>query len=633
MKFDRLRFIIGIVLAAATFLLCVHFTGSVKAAAVIAVLFIVAGAVCFDSEKTEGKKGIILNAGWMIAASVAAGFLSQLALNESYLSLGSKRLFLETVICLGVILFFYVFTSNMKASVCTAVPLLVIFTVINYYVYLFRGSEIQPADILSIQTAGNVAAEYTVKITSTVFYSLALTVLFVFLTTGFPRTIKKRRVLPRMLSILVIALIIGAYIPVSSTVKPLHYLQTGSVANGYLLNFVLQLRETFVQKPNGYSTDTAKTILEEYNVSAESDERRPDIIVIMDESYADLSILGSELQTNKEVSPFIKSLKENTVKGYALCSVFGGGTPNSEYEFLSGNTMMFLPPGSIVYQQYIKQPTYSMVSELNERGYQTIAMHPYLSSGWARTTVYPLLGFEESYFLDDFPQERLIRNYVSDQEMFETLTKVYEEKTENSEDPVFIFGVTMQNHGGYDYEGDNFSREIELSGYSKKYPDAEQYLSLIHDTDKAVEWLIRYYEQCERDAVIVFFGDHLPNLDHRFYEEIHGGPFETLEEQQLEYTVPFFIWTNYDSVERETGLISLNYLSEYMYKDAELTLPAYIRFLQDVQKRVTAMNANGYYTTGINEFKHESGSGIGSEQGVLQQYKMIEYYQLFGSQK
>ena len=56
------------------------------------------------------------------------------------------------------------------------------------------------------------------------------------------------------------------------------------------------------------------------------------IRLVIDESFADLRKLGSNFKTSVEVMPFYDSLKENTIKGYALSSIFGGGTPNSELQ-------------------------------------------------------------------------------------------------------------------------------------------------------------------------------------------------------------------------------------------------------------------------------------------------------------
>ena len=260
---------------------------------------------------------------------------------------------------------------------------------------------------------------------------------------------------------------------------------------------------------------------------------------------------------------------------------------------------------------------------MKENDYKAIAMHPYFSNGYVRPRAYSCLGFDETYFLDDFPQQNLVRSFVSDQEMFEKLTSLYEENKANDQ-KVFLFGVTMQNHGGYTYEGDNYTKTISLNGYSQAYPLAEQYLSLIHETDSAVEYLVNYFRNADHKVILVFYGDHLPNLDTGFLEELHGGEFSTLDEQEEKYSVPFFVWANYDIPEENVGLTSLNYLSNYVYQTAGFALPEYNQYLTQLQEAVPAMNSIGYYSKTAGAFLPYS-EAKGEEKHILNQYLQLEY--------
>ena len=405
-----------------------------------------------------------------------------------------------------------------------------------------------------------------------------------------------------------------------------NYLNSGSKTNGYFLNFSLQMKETFVKKPNPYSLETITNL--SFNYSTSEAKNQPDLIVIMDESFADLSYLGSLIFTNMKVTPYIDSLQENTVKGYALSSVFGGNTATSEFEFLTGHTQLFLPTGSVAYQQYVRSNNYSLVSEFNNLGYVTIAMHPNEARCWARDDVYKKFGFDEVYFLDAFPNQDFQRDFISDQEMFETIISKYEDHKETSNEPVFIFGVTIQNHGGYDYSGNNYEKTISLEGYSQDYSDVEQYLSMLHETDKAVDYLLDYLSKIEQDVVVVFYGDHYPSLNENFFEEVHGGSFDTLDEQQKKYTIPFFIWTNYDSKEEEIQLTSLNFLSNYVYASAGIPLPEYNQALHDIMKIIPVINANGYYSLAEGRFLKQY-EATGDERNCLNLYNQLEYNALF----
>ena len=166
--------------------------------------------------------------------------------------------------------------------------------------------------------------------------------------------------------------------------------------NGMAVTFAMDLEYLAIDKPSGYNADEAKEELAEYaDAETETNQKLPNIIVIMDEAFADLKVLD-EFYTNVDYMPFVHSMqngKENTVSGYLNVSVCGGNTANSEFEFLTGITMAFLPTGSIPYQQYIKQDIPSLASYLSGLGYQTYAQHPYLASGWNRDKVYEWMGF------------------------------------------------------------------------------------------------------------------------------------------------------------------------------------------------------------------------------------------------
>lgn len=158
--------------------------------------------------------------------------------------------------------------------------------------------------------------------------------------------------------------------------------------------------------------------------------------------------------------------------------------------------------------------------------------------------------------------------------------------------------------------------------------DVEQYLSLINASDSAVEDLIGYFSKIDNEVVIVFFGDHFPQLNSSFYEEVHGGPFDTLDEQMLQYEVPFFIWTNFESREETVELTSLNYLSVYMFEKAGMEPPPYDRYLETLRETIPAMNSRGYYSNAAGRFL-EMDMAEGDEETALREYSYMEYNCLF----
>lgn len=563
-----------------------------------------------------------------LCTCVVTVILSQVMAGTYALSMGCFN-FLWCVLIVSVpILLLYCLSGKIILSNLLGAGVFMVLSTINAYVYIFRSRLFEPVDVFSAGTAMNVAENYHLfPIPSRILFGWGVfTALMIALYCLQHKSHTKLTAKRRCILLAACAIATTAIAVYATGLKTQHWLQDGAKNNGYFLDFVSKFKEIKAAKPQNYSTDDIAALAGQYADDSETESsKRPHIIVIMDEAFSDLSVLG-ELETNTEVIPFISSLKENTISGYALSSVYGGNTANSEYEFLTGNSLAWLSPNVVPYQQYLRSSTYSMVSYLKSAyDYRCIAMHPYLSSGWNRPAAYENLGFDECHFIEDFPQQDYIRNYISDREMFEFLIETFESQKEN---PLFLLGVTMQNHGSYTYSGENFNPGISLNAPAGDYPDAEQYLSLIHETDKAVEYLISYFQSVDEEVVIVFFGDHQPKLDESFYAAVSKTAADTLDEQQKRYEVPFFIWTNYDIEERTLNCTSLNYLSTYVYETAGLELPVYNRFLSEMEETIPAINANGFYSLSAGCYlPFEEASE--AEQKWLEWYEMLQYNCIF----
>ena len=409
--------------------------------------------------------------------------------------------------------------------------------------------------------------------------------------------------------------------------------------NGLALSFIVNLRYLKIDKPEGYSQEELAKIQDEIssgnsdsNVSADNIDltKKPNIIVIMNEAFSDLSVLG-DYTTNTEVMPFISSLSENTQKGWMYSSVKGGNTANTEFEFLTGLSMYFLPTGSIPYQQYIKSEVPSLASQLSSVGYTSVSMHPYYPKGWNRDTVYDDLGFEEKYFKDDFSNPEILRTYISDWTTYQKIISRYEEKS--SDERLFVFDVTMQNHGSYVKRYSNFIPDVSVVGGSGTYLKAtEQYLSLIKRSNEAFKQLVEYFEKQSEPTIIMMFGDHQPadyitnvvdtgkktGSNDAFVTSIGTG-----SDRKERYIVPFVMWANYDINESQGEETSANYLAVRLLKAAGLPLTDFQSYLSDLQQNVPFISAHA--------LKENTGTDCGEEEAeaLLKNYKKLLYNDLF----
>lgn len=564
-----------------------------------------------------------------VASSIVTVMLTQLMTTCDVLSMGWLKFFFCALIVATPVGFLYCLSGRLTLSAAIGEGIFMLLSTVNAYVYRFRGRLFEPVDIFSAGTAMNVADNYNL-FPLPKYVAFAYAVFVGMLAVVYLSHRKEKLVLvtkKRVISSLVCVALSAVACFYAVSLQTYHWGREGAIINGYVLDFVSKFKEISPSKPEGYSAEIVADAAQKYKTQAESEDgenKPPHIIVIMDEAFSDLGVVG-EFSCNTEVTPFISSLGENAITGYALSSVHGGNTANSEYEFLTGNSLAWFSPNCVPYQQYLHTSTYSMVSYLKmSYDYKCIAMHPYLASGWNRPDAYEYLGFDECRFIEDFPCEDYVRSYVSDREMFEYLIDTYESK---KDERLFLFGVTMQNHGGYNYDGENYTKNVSLVD-GESFPEVEQYLSLIHETDRAVEYLITYFENVDEDVVIVFFGDHQPRLDESFYNSLSGNTGDTLEEKQDRYKVPFFIWANYDIEEGYKECTSLNYLSSYVYDVAGIELAPYNRFLRELESVAPAVNANGYYSL-VKDCWLSFDEAVGEEKEKLELYEMFQYNSTF----
>ena len=276
----------------------------------------------------------------------------------------------------------------------------------------------------------------------------------------------------------------------------------------------------------------------------------------------------------------------------------------------------------MAYQQYVQKETPSLASYLKELDYHTVAIHPYYASGWDRDRVYPLLGFDEFLSQADFTNPKRIRNYISDESSFAKIIELYENKKEG--EPLFVFNVTMQNHSGYEEEFHNFTPDITVDGIDSKA--LSMYLSLVKQTDSALQGLIDYFSQADEDTMIVFFGDHQPTtyVSNPILRNNKVDP-ETLtdEENLLKYKVPYVIWSNFDIEEQTDGETSANYLAMDVLENCDLPLPALQSSLTGVREKYPVISAAGVREAdGTLTTVKECGE-------ALNDYRSLEYYLLF----
>ena len=563
------------------------------------------------------ENGII----WGIAFSVIpiiAFYLMEAYEHNPFVEVRSMAQVFNIILFEIIAWIFYIVTGSFRWGIRIELLIAMIFGLANHYVMLFRTTPFVPWDIFSIRTAASVASNYDFVLSSRV---VVITIVFIVMMIAvhfidYKMKMKFRfRVIP--LAAVVCCLCVFVNMLQDEDFQTKNYLYPFlftpaymTQVNGMAVTFAMDLEYVVVDKPSDYSKENAQKVLDEYaDENKTKNTKLPNIIVVMDESFSDLSVLGN-FTTNTDYMPFIHQLQknaDNTISGNLNVSVCGGNTANTEFEFLTGNSMSFLPTGSIPYQQYIKGTTPSLASYLKTLGYQTYAQHPYYSTGWNRDKVYDWMGFDDMTFIDGYSSRNYVRNYISDESSFEQIIKTFEEKEEGS--PAFIFNVTMQNHGGYSESYYNFSNSVVALG--KNNDSLNQYLSLISVTDEAFRKLIDYFKGVDEDTSVVFFGDHQPN------DAVTSSIVQTQENDYNRYQVPYIIWANFDIDSASNADTSVNYLAANVLKAAGVQTSDYQNYLLSLEEKWPIVSA----------IRTEKGKNASDDD--LKEYQKLQYYMLF----
>jgi hypothetical protein len=537
--------------------------------------------------------------------------------------------------------------------------------VAQYFVRRFKNAAILPSDLLALGTAAAVSGQYTYSIDARVLVAAGvgcaawyvLSLLDPTWTMAAPEpedaqeqggegargtgALRARwRRMPNSARGISCVLLCAALVLVPNymdlfRVKILYWYSINYYENqGFLPTFVAVLQDMPIKKPKGYKAATgeeATTALasrydkhrgaseERTAAEAQFEELTPSVIVVMNESFADLSVLDN-LRSDYTGPSFFNSLQGTLWRGKLYVDVHGGGTCNSEFEFLTGNSLGYIGAGKYPYStiQMVNKGIDSLASQLSALGYGTCAIHPNYASHWHRNRVYPALGFDRFLAIDDFggfPHRvpggsgRLetstgiegFHSGVSDQATYERIL----EELASSEQPQLFFDVTMQNHGSYNQK--NIPAD-KLTNYqpTDTYEDPtfletparlNEYLSCIEESDRALEWLVGQLKELDRPVVLVFFGDHQPSLSIDYNDAWYQDEDDLTHTQRV-YHANYLVWANYDVAGQQQAGAELDVSVDTL---AARVLDAIGAPLSDYQKaqlacgtQILATNLHGY---------------------------------------
>lgn len=420
----------------------------------------------------------------------------------------------------------------------------------------------------------------------------------------------------------------ASHSPLRSSMKisPKMWDQTANYQhNGLILAFSLNVPMANVAAPVGYSAQSMEAIAMDAG-AAFVPARRPDIIMVMSESFWDPKRLPGV-----EITPDPIAFTRSIQSGHTFSPEFGGMTANAEFEALTGFSNAFLPYGSIPYQQYVRGEFPSLASFLKEEGYATLAIHPFQSWFWNRGNVYEAFGFDR--FLSEENMEPLEKRgrLASDA----ALTDLLISEADASDDPIFAFAVSLQNHGPYEpgrYPDERI--DVNSDGGEAARAAIHTFSEGMMDSDLAFKRLIEWAQKRKRETVIVFFGDHLPPLGQTyvstgFMERTVSNRFGPPEELTRERETPLSVWSNRKGTIEDIGTISPAFLPLHVLRAADMKHPFYTGFLDAVHERWAVIDR--HLAVGQDGSTREGWGRGALLDPLLRDYRLIQYDTMFGS--
>ena len=616
-----------------------EFSSKFKIASI--VLGWIVGVVLIFVRLDFGKKGNrVINILYILFAPCYIFFNMEIAVfNETYSFRGQHlSLLLFNFLLIGILeLIFIVITNRVRLGTDIWAFICVMFNIVNHFVYEFRGTPAMASDIATVGTALEVADGY--KIQFNFYTTVALVMLFDFIMLG--RVIKCepvfKKVSHRLCGIAVMAIVSvtgfsqlvmtdmvsnrGLYLSLFNPMRS--YQQYGSIAC-----FTRSIKLSVPEKPNGYSLKKVEEITSKYTSDiVDPNKKRPNVIAVINEAFSDPQVLG-DIETNEDYMPFIHDLMKNgnCVSGTTYASIVGGQTANTEYEFLTGNSMAFLPKGTVAFQLYLRHAMPSLVTELKSEGYTgNSATHLQKARNYNRDKAYPLLGFDKFYdYTNMIVPFVKMRNNATDQCTYDNITHDYEQQRKSTDAPYFGYTMTIQNHSSYDVPFDNFD-DKRIVVENADAPDLGYYLSLIKYSDEMFENLINYYKNTDEPTVILLTGDHQPRIHDESMDSITNGEWRNWNDEEMmrRYEVPFLIWANYDIDKKIVEKTSMNYLQTILMETIDGDLTGFQKFQQDLQKEIPVLTSNGYW--GADGKFYSVDDKNSPYYDLIQEYAMLQY--------
>ena len=418
--------------------------------------------------------------------------------------------------------------------------------------YGTNGNHLIISDMKLVRSVKSLSSFAYIKITPRLIIYYLIVIAFIFITLYFNPILKKKplhRFIASAACILFGSLLIifpGFYKPIYKLFR----IDTTSATNTFILNekfdknrflaFIVETSsESYANRlvvPEEYSEEKIEEIM---NIPVDTSEdfnggNKPNVIVIMSESYADFRVFD-QLDISEDCYKYFDKAISEGQGGTAITPTYASWTVRSEFELLFGLPVRGLNTPNMPQRELADREQPAMAQYYKSWGYTTVYIHPFQSGFYSRERIYGHFGFEKMIYhndqegISDFtvPVEHY-GTYVDDSTVFNQII----EEINTSDAPVYLHTTTMQNHQPYNQGED---------------PDDEfgNYLQWVQHSNEGLEVFLDELKNIDEPTLVFFVGDHFPSL--RGETSVYNQLGLTGDNCSELYEQKYFFWSNYDA--------------------------------------------------------------------------------------
>ena len=465
--------------------------------------------------------------------------------------------YLIMIVNLIMVMMFFSITLFVKRRIMLTLLIsfmLILVSIINKYVLIFRGNPFNMNDLtMLLDGIYTINKYFSVKM----ILCVLLTIVFWGMVIIFIGCLEAKKVnkLSKNTFITVFLFFMLGYATIKviepiALVKNIFNEKISYYDNGLVYSFFESYVDVSYIKPLHYSSENILDLKEylEYSIT-EPVLSDLNFIFIQLESFFDPLILNN-INFKEDPIPNFRDIFNNYNSGILSVPTFGGSTVRTEFEVLTQTNLDYFSINEIPYNTLGKKVNEidSLAYYFNELGYTTTAFHNNTELFFNRKSVFGKLGFDEFWGIEKMKEINKTENgWYEDSGLIPYIeNQIRETPTKD-----FVFGITVQLHGGYDRD---------ISPQEKRFLDTENnqlsyYLSTINKIDVFIGEIIEMVNGLNEDSIIVFYSDHYPKLEILDDEKYFNND---------KYEVPYVIYDNIGLLKNESKKLESYQLAAYV---------------------------------------------------------------------